>query len=109
MTADPFGGVRTTASEKIFMTVDLVAVPTAEAGPLAYGRCNALAVACYGAAGAVFGTVTATVGVAPAIIGCNAALGTVRCHRAHRSDSVRRQTGYSPSDEGEAHGGRSAG
>ncbi|RDX45665.1 hypothetical protein OH76DRAFT_1558969 [Lentinus brumalis] len=60
--------------------VALVAVQTAEAGPLAYGLCqsgcNALAVACYGAAGAVFGTVTAGVGVAPAIIGCNAALGT---------------------------------
>ncbi|RPD73715.1 hypothetical protein L226DRAFT_571991 [Lentinus tigrinus ALCF2SS1-7] len=60
--------------------VALVAVPTAvDAGPLAYGicqtGCNAVVVACYGAAGAVFGTVTAGVGVPPAILACNAALG----------------------------------
>ncbi|KAI0744948.1 hypothetical protein C8Q76DRAFT_789410 [Earliella scabrosa] len=50
------------------------------AGPLAYALCqtgcNAVVVACYGAAGAVFGTVTAGVAVAPAILACNAALGT---------------------------------
>ncbi|RMX68462.1 hypothetical protein DD238_006490 [Peronospora effusa] len=41
------------------------------AGPLAYGicqtGCNAIVVACYAAAGAVFG---------PAVIACNVALGT---------------------------------
>ena len=49
------------------------------AGPLAYGicqaGCNAVAVACYAAAGATFGTVTAGIGTAPAIVGCNSALG----------------------------------
>ena len=50
------------------------------AGPLAYGicqtGCNAVAAACYCAAGVVFGTVTAGIGTAPAVIGCNVALGT---------------------------------
>jgi hypothetical protein len=50
-----------------------------QAGPLAYGicqtGCNAVAVACYGAAGVTFGTVTAGAGIPAAIIGCNAALG----------------------------------
>lgn len=50
-----------------------------EAGPAAYGVCQAgcaaLAVACYAAAGAVFGTVTAGVGTAPAILACNVAFG----------------------------------
>jgi hypothetical protein len=49
------------------------------AGPLSYGicqtGCNALVVACYGAAGFTFGTVTAGVGVPAAIVGCNAGLG----------------------------------
>jgi hypothetical protein len=60
----------------------LALVPLAEvsAGPLAYGicqtGCNAVAVACYAAGGAVFGTVTAGVGTPLAIIGCNVALGT---------------------------------
>ncbi|OWZ04856.1 hypothetical protein PHMEG_00023169 [Phytophthora megakarya] len=57
----------------------LTTIPEAYAGPLAYGicqtGCNAVAVACYGAAGAVFGTVTAGVATLPAIISCNAALG----------------------------------
>ena len=48
-----------------------------EAGPAAYGICQAgcaaLVVACYAAAGVVFGTVTAGVGTAPAIIACNLA------------------------------------
>ncbi len=51
----------------------------AESGPLAYGicqtGCNAVVVACYGAAGFTFGTVTAGVGIPAAIIGCNAGLG----------------------------------
>ncbi|CAI5710687.1 hypothetical protein KXD40_006198 [Peronospora effusa] len=50
------------------------------AGPLAYGicqtGCNAIVVACYAAAGAVFGTVTAGIGTMPAILACNVALGT---------------------------------
>lgn len=77
----------------------LCAIPSAQAGLLAYGvcqtgkstyafldsvvlkqalasvGCNALAIACYAAAGAVFGTVTAGVGTPAAILGCNAALG----------------------------------
>ncbi|KAI0824053.1 hypothetical protein BC628DRAFT_1323633 [Trametes gibbosa] len=57
----------------------LAAVPTTQAGPLAYGvcqtGCNALVVACYASAGAVFGTVTAGVGTPAAIIACNVALG----------------------------------
>jgi hypothetical protein len=48
-------------------------------GLLAYGicqsGCNAVAVACYGAAGYTFGTVTAGVGVPAVIASCNAALG----------------------------------
>mmetsp|Transcript_101171 Transcript_101171/g.281716 ORF Transcript_101171/g.281716 Transcript_101171/m.281716 type:complete len:91 (-) Transcript_101171:183-455(-) len=52
----------------------------ADSGPLAYGicqsGCNAVAVACYAAAGYTFGTVTAGAGVPAAIIACNAALGT---------------------------------
>mmetsp|Transcript_36894 Transcript_36894/g.75614 ORF Transcript_36894/g.75614 Transcript_36894/m.75614 type:complete len:84 (+) Transcript_36894:36-287(+) len=51
----------------------------ADGGPLAYGicqtGCNAVAVACYAAAGATFGTVTAGVGTPAAIIACNSALG----------------------------------
>ncbi|KAF1797015.1 hypothetical protein FB192DRAFT_1291223 [Mucor lusitanicus] len=49
------------------------------AGPLAYGicqtGCNALAVACYSAAGFTFGTVTAGAGVPAVILACNAAQG----------------------------------
>jgi hypothetical protein len=50
-----------------------------QAGLIAYGLCQAgcstLAVACYGAAGAVFGTVLA-VTAPPAVASCNAAFGT---------------------------------
>jgi hypothetical protein len=50
------------------------------AGPLSYGLCqtgcNALAVACYAAAGLTFGTVTAGIGAPAAAIACNVALGT---------------------------------
>lgn len=49
-------------------------------GLLGYGTCqsgcNAVAVACYAAAGFTFGTVTAGAGVPPAIAACNTALGT---------------------------------
>lgn len=52
-------------------------ISSAFAGLLAYGicqtGCNALAVACYTAAGATFGTVTAGAGVPAVILGCNAA------------------------------------
>ncbi|KAI8993819.1 hypothetical protein BD414DRAFT_411344 [Trametes punicea] len=57
----------------------LAAIQGAEAGPIAYGvcqtGCNAVAVACYAGAGAVFGTVTAGIGTPAAIIACNVALG----------------------------------
>ena len=50
-----------------------------DAGLAAYGicqtGCNALVVACYGAAGFTFGTVTAGVGVPAAIVTCNTQLG----------------------------------
>jgi len=50
-----------------------------QAGPIAYGICQAgcatLAVACYSAAGAVFGTVLAA-GASPAVASCNTAFGT---------------------------------
>ncbi|EIN12627.1 hypothetical protein PUNSTDRAFT_18994, partial [Punctularia strigosozonata HHB-11173 SS5] len=49
------------------------------AGPISYGicqtGCNIVAVACYAAAGFTFGTVAAPL-APPAILGCNAALGT---------------------------------
>ncbi|ETI30167.1 hypothetical protein L914_14737 [Phytophthora nicotianae] len=55
-------------------------LPEVDAGILAYGicqtGCNAVVVACYSAAGAVFGTVTAGVGTIPAVVACNGALGT---------------------------------
>ncbi|KAI0089603.1 hypothetical protein BDY19DRAFT_872480, partial [Irpex rosettiformis] len=59
----------------------LVAVAgTANAGPIAYGicqtGCNAVAVACYAAAGFTFGTVVAAPATPAVIIACNAALGT---------------------------------
>lgn len=51
----------------------------AHGGPLGYGicqtGCNAVAVACYAAAGVTFGTVTAGAGVPAAIVTCNSALG----------------------------------
>jgi len=54
--------------------------PAVMAGPLAYGicqtGCNALVVACYAGAGAVFGTVVASPLALPAVLACNAALGT---------------------------------
>lgn len=48
--------------------------------PLSYGicqsGCNALAVACYAAAGVTFGTITAEFVAPAAVICCNTALGT---------------------------------
>jgi len=55
-------------------------MPTVSAGPIAYGicrnGCNALAVACYAAAGATFGTVIPSPATLPVIAACNAALGS---------------------------------
>ncbi|KAH7096489.1 hypothetical protein BKA62DRAFT_719469 [Auriculariales sp. MPI-PUGE-AT-0066] len=63
----------------IASTLVLLAPTQVHAGLIAYGicqtSCNILAVACYGAAGAVFGTIAAPV-APPAILACNAALGT---------------------------------
>ncbi|KAG9312233.1 hypothetical protein JVU11DRAFT_7532 [Chiua virens] len=60
------------------ITLAAAAVPLASAGPLAYAACqtgcNGLAVACYTGAGFVFGVTV--VGGPPAILACNAALGT---------------------------------
>ncbi|KAE8877033.1 hypothetical protein PF005_g13796 [Phytophthora fragariae] len=67
--------------KKLILALVVVFAPLHEvnAGPLAYGicqtGCNAVAVACYAAGGAVFGTMTAGVGTAPAVLACNAALG----------------------------------
>ncbi|CAL1708139.1 unnamed protein product [Somion occarium] len=58
----------------------LAAVRPVAGGPIAYGicqtGCNTLAVACYAAAGVTFGTVVASALAPPAIIACNAGLGT---------------------------------
>ena len=52
-------------------------VPVNEAGPAAYGLCQAACsagvVTCYAAAGLTFGTVTAGAGAPVAAIACNAA------------------------------------
>jgi len=61
----------------ILLLAAAAATPTV-AGPLAYGicqtGCNFLAVACYGAAGFTFGVTI--VAAPPAIMACNAGLGT---------------------------------
>jgi hypothetical protein len=63
----------------VFLCTIILIASCVEAGPAAYGICQAgcaaLVVACYGAAGAVFGTVTAGVGTPAAIVACNAAFG----------------------------------
>ncbi|KAF8131977.1 hypothetical protein EV363DRAFT_1329574 [Boletus edulis] len=60
------------------LTLAASAAPLAAAGPLAYALCqtgcNTLAVSCYAAAGFTFGVTI--IGVPPAIMGCNAGLGT---------------------------------
>ncbi|TDH72779.1 hypothetical protein CCR75_000535 [Bremia lactucae] len=72
-------------STVLVLTAFVLAITKVNAGPVAYGicqaGCNAIAAACYAAAGAKFGTVTAGVGTAPAIVGCNSALGAcmVKC------------------------------
>ncbi|KAK3817804.1 MAG: hypothetical protein J3Q66DRAFT_282798 [Benniella sp.] len=64
---------------KRFLVVSATVIGLASAGPLAYGicqtGCNAVAVACYAAAGVTFGVITAGVGTPAAILGCNSALG----------------------------------
>ncbi|CAH0481440.1 unnamed protein product [Peronospora belbahrii] len=64
----------------VLVVLGLASTNQVTAGPFAYGicqtGCNAVAVACYAAGGAVFGTVTAGASTIPAIIACNAALGT---------------------------------
>ena len=70
---------------KEFVWVILVILATwlgkqgANAGPAAYGicqtGCNAMVVACYGAAGYTFGTMTAGAGIPAAIATCNSSLG----------------------------------
>lgn len=61
------------------LAATIVALPTAIAGPVAYGvcqaGCSAVVVACYAAAGATFGTIAAPAAPA-AIVGCNSAFGT---------------------------------
>ncbi|KAI0705164.1 hypothetical protein BC835DRAFT_1230698, partial [Cytidiella melzeri] len=56
----------------------LAAAATVNGGPIAYGicqtGCNTVAVACYAGAGFVFGV--ALPAAPPAIMACNAALGT---------------------------------
>jgi len=51
--------------------------PVGDAGPVAYGLCQAACaagvVSCYAAAGLTFGTVTAGLGAPAAAIACNAA------------------------------------
>lgn len=68
--------MKTTA---IFFCIVLLMGSCTEAGPAAYGLCQAgcaaVVVACYAAAGAVFGTVTAGAATAPAILACNVAFG----------------------------------
>jgi hypothetical protein len=80
---------------KVSVLAILAVVPTALAGPIAYGMCqtgmelrssnptpvlttslgcNGMAVACYAAAGLTFGTIAALAAPA-AIMGCNSALG----------------------------------
>ncbi|KAG6331624.1 hypothetical protein ID866_7469 [Astraeus odoratus] len=56
----------------------LISLPLAMAGPLAYAACqtgcNAIVVACYAGAGFTFGVALPV--APPAILACNAALGT---------------------------------
>ncbi len=63
----------------VFLRVIILLISCVEAGPAAYGICQAgcaaVVVACYAAAGAVFGTVTAGVGTPAAILAYNVAFG----------------------------------
>ncbi|RXW22619.1 hypothetical protein EST38_g3243 [Candolleomyces aberdarensis] len=61
------------------LLIPVLAASTAQAGLIAYGicqtGCNAVTVACYAAAGFTFGTIAAPL-APPAIVACNAGLGT---------------------------------
>ncbi len=63
----------------IFLCIIILMASCIQAGPAAYGICQAgcaaVVVACYAAAGSVFGTVTAGVGAPAAILACNIAFG----------------------------------
>jgi hypothetical protein len=63
----------------VFLIVIILTSSCIEAGPAAYGICQAgcaaVVVACYAAAGAVFGTVTAGAGTPAVILACNLAFG----------------------------------
>jgi hypothetical protein len=63
----------------VFLSIMVFMASCIEAGPAAYGICQAgcaaVVVACYAAAGAVFGTVTAGVGTPAAVLACNVAFG----------------------------------
>ncbi|KAK3838011.1 MAG: hypothetical protein JOS17DRAFT_380799 [Linnemannia elongata] len=67
---------RVILSNLVFLSI----LGVTNAGLMAYGicqsGCNALAVACYGAAGATFGTMTAGAGIPAVILACNTGLGT---------------------------------
>jgi len=59
------------------LLITLMMFPAGEAGPAAYGICQAACaaavVACYSSAGLIFGTVTAGAGAPVAAVACNAA------------------------------------
>lgn len=65
------------------LSVFLAAAPPVNAGPLAYGVCQAgcagVVTACYAAAGATWGA-TAGIAAGPAVIACNLAFG--KCQAA---------------------------
>lgn len=67
-----------TTSTVVFALVAFMFILQAQAGPIAYGVCQAgcatLAVACYSATGFVFGTMFVA-GAPPAVVSCNTALG----------------------------------
>ena len=60
-----------------FLIILIIFVPVGDAGPAAYGLCQAACAAgvvtCYAAAGLTFGTVTAGAAAPAAAIACNAA------------------------------------
>ena len=63
----------------IFLCIILLMGSCTQAGPAAYGICQAgcaaVVVACYAAAGFIFGTVTGGIGAPPPILACNVAFG----------------------------------
>lgn len=69
-------------SKKIisFFVIGCILLQCTDAGPAAYGICQAgcaaVVVACYAAGGAVFGSATAGAAIPAAIVACNSAFGT---------------------------------